>query len=290
MKKIKTAIVHAFTYHQAGGNPAGVVLNSDELTFQEKMEVASKVGLSETAFVSSSRVADVKLEFFTPTMQIPHCGHATIATFSYLRDVGLINVGQNLKETIDGQREVMVMEDRVFMEQLQPKYIQISKEDEELVLKSFGIGPGQMANDLQMEIVNTGNSFLIIPLRDEAIISNLTVDLSSIESISKKYDLIGFYPFIQSTEENFDADARMFAPYYGINEESATGMAAGPLACYLYDRLGRKQRIFKISQGRYMNPPSTSEITVEIESDQKEIKRILAGGTASLIKTLELAI
>jgi len=43
------------------------------------------------AFVSPSRTANFKLEFFTPTRQISHCGHATIATFSYLVQQGLLD-------------------------------------------------------------------------------------------------------------------------------------------------------------------------------------------------------
>lgn len=90
-QKIEVQIINAFVDNQKGGNPAGVVLNADNLTNEQKLKVASKVGLSETAFVSKSTMADYKLDFFTPTRQIAHCGHATIATFSYLSQLGLIS-------------------------------------------------------------------------------------------------------------------------------------------------------------------------------------------------------
>src|SRR5687767_10829717 len=89
-KKIEVQILNAFVDNNTGGNPAGVVLNADNLTNDQKLKIAANIGLSETAFVSKSDIASFKLDFFTPTRQIAHCGHATIATFSYLSQSGLI--------------------------------------------------------------------------------------------------------------------------------------------------------------------------------------------------------
>ncbi|MFZ6009121.1 MAG: PhzF family phenazine biosynthesis isomerase, partial [Bacteroidota bacterium] len=82
MKEVTIKIINAFSIQGTGGNPAGVVLNADNLSPAEKQRVAAATGLSETAFVSRSNQADFKLDFFTPVRQIAHCGHATIATFS----------------------------------------------------------------------------------------------------------------------------------------------------------------------------------------------------------------
>jgi PhzF family phenazine biosynthesis protein len=68
--KVSVEIVNAFIDGDIGGNPAGVVLDANALTPQQKLQVAQKVGLSETAFVSRSDVATIKLEFFTPVQQI----------------------------------------------------------------------------------------------------------------------------------------------------------------------------------------------------------------------------
>ena len=118
-------IINAFIDGESGGNPAGVVLNADELSAQQKLNIAAKVGLSETAFVSSSKSADFKLDFFTPTRQIAHCGHATIATFSYLQQLGKIGKSATSKETIDGNRNIFIDGDMAFMEQLAPSYKKI---------------------------------------------------------------------------------------------------------------------------------------------------------------------
>ena len=78
--------------------------------------------------------------------------------------------------------------------------------------------------------------------------------------------MIGFYVYsAQTNVSGRDAGARMFAPRYGIPEESATGMAAGPLACYLYDVLGVRKDTFVIEQGHLMPTPSPSVITVKLD-------------------------
>ncbi len=83
--RIEAHTVLSFIDGDTGGNPAGVVVDADALTGTQKLAVAQAMGLSETAFVSRSASATFKLEFFTPTRQIAHCGHATVATFSLLR-------------------------------------------------------------------------------------------------------------------------------------------------------------------------------------------------------------
>src|SRR5688500_9274310 len=99
-------IVNAFVKDRNGGNPAGVVLNADELSAKQKQKIATDLGLSETAFVSLSDRADFLLEFYTPNKQIPHCGHATIGTFSLMDQLGMISKDDMLMQTIAGTNGV----------------------------------------------------------------------------------------------------------------------------------------------------------------------------------------
>ena len=112
---LEVPIVNAFVDQGVGGNPAGVVLDAEALDSAQKLAIAAAVGVSETAFVSPSSLADFKLEFFTPTRQIAHCGHATIATFSFLRQTGRLDRDATSKETIDGRREIRMRGEAAFM-------------------------------------------------------------------------------------------------------------------------------------------------------------------------------
>ncbi|MBF2707991.1 PhzF family phenazine biosynthesis protein [Flavobacterium soyangense] len=276
--KIKIKILNAFSDNDKGGNPAGVVLNADNLTNDQKLKIASKVGLSETAFVSKSKLADFKLDFFTPTRQIAHCGHATIATFSYLSQLGLIKHKFSSKETIDGIREISIQGELAFMEQKPPVYTEV-KESNEVILKSLNITNEDLLINASILKVNTGNSFIIIPVKDVATIKNIEPNFDLITNLSEKYDLIGFYVFCtQTVDPNRDVNTRMFAPSYGIEEEAGTGMAAGPLACYLFDILNLKKDRFLIQQGWFMNPPSQSLIIVDLSIENEKIIKLMAGG------------
>jgi PhzF family phenazine biosynthesis protein len=288
LKKITVHIISGFTDNGGGGNPAGVVLDADGLSGDEKQAIASKAGMSETAFVSHSSVADFKLDFFTPVKQIPHCGHATIATFSYLQQSGRLSNNESSKETIDGIRKIVLRDDLAFMEQLAPKYFSVQNEMEN-ILSSLGLQPGNLIDEAEPFIVNTGNSFLIIGLKEFETLKNLQPDFDLISKISEPHNLIGFYVFTKETiVTGRDTSARMFGPYYGIPEESATGMAAGPLACYLYDRMGIKKQQLKIEQGQFMRPPSPSLIIVDLVLEKGKIKSLMAGGKGKLIKSLPI--
>lgn len=286
--EVKVQIINAFIDGDHGGNPAGVVLDADALSDGQKLAIAGRVGLSETAFVSSSESADFKLDFFTPKRQIAHCGHATIAAFCYLRQLRRIGRSTTSKETIDGNRDVFIEGDSAFMEQTAPRYTGTDGHVD-TIFSSLGIMAEDLMDDLRPLIVNTGNAFLVVPLKDEATVTGLRPDFGAIEKISETFDLIGYYVFSRQTRlPGRDAGARMFAPRYGIEEESATGMAAGPLACFLRDQMGVAKDRFLIEQGHVMDPPSPSVISVRLNMEEGRIAGLSAGGKAKVMTRLSL--
>jgi PhzF family phenazine biosynthesis protein len=273
-------IINAFVDNNQGGNPAGVVLNADHLNNAQKLAIAKKVGLSETAFVSQSMISDFKLDFFTPTRQIVHCGHATIATFSYLSQSNLILNPHSSKETIEGTREILMLGELAFMEQKAPIYKDIPDYYEK-ILKSLHLTADDLMHDASISLVNTGNSFVIVPIKDGNTLKNINPDHNLIEEISEDLNLIGFYAFSTETSKpDRVATTRMFAPRYGIEEEAATGMAAGPLACYLFNKMGQnKNKRILIEQGHFMKQPSPSLIIVDLTIDSSgDLIKVMAGG------------
>jgi PhzF family phenazine biosynthesis protein len=282
-------LVKAFTDKPTGGNTAGVVLYADKLTHQRRQKIAAILGLSETAFVSSSEVGDVKVEFYTPIKQIPHCGHATVAVFSLLWQKGLLVNGNAIKESIEGPRQVSFENNRVYQSQLVPQYTPI---------EAAGIAPLAIINSLGLPddfvfehtptIASTGVPFLLVQVPDAAMLHSLQPDQEMIRRMSEKAGLVGFYVFTTDAGAA-DATTRMFAPSYGIPEESATGMAAGPLACYLHDFLGQHKPVFLIHQGYLMRHPSPSQIEVQLSMDEQgKISGLRTGGAGLVIRQMEL--
>ena len=284
--------VAAFPDGERGGNPAGVVVDANGLSREQKQTVARRVGLSETAFVSISSIASCKLDFFTPTRQIPHCGHATIAAFYLLRQLGLVDDGPHSKETIDGTRRIQVDGGVVFMEQRAPRYAPVPVESGmgERVLTALAISRDRLADGPGPFVVDTGNAFLVLPL-DEPSLARLRPDLDLIEAISGELDLIGFYPFSSQTRGvGRHASARMFAPRFGIPEEAATGAAAGGLACYLRDKLGVEDRRILVEQGRLMESPSPSLLTIDLTLESGSVSSLMVGGTARPLSRLRIEV
>jgi PhzF family phenazine biosynthesis protein len=277
-------IVHAFTEGGAGGNPAGVVVDADGLDVAARLRVAARVGLSETAFVSASATETIRLEFFTPTRQIAHCGHATIATFALLKSLGRIGEGRLSKETIEGPRAVIVEGDRVSMEQRAPRYERVV-EGTRTAARITASLPGARLGE--MTIVDTGNRFAVIEVASRADLAAVHPDQAAVAEISESLDLVGYYLYSrEGAAAGRVATTRMFAPRYGIDEEAATGMAAGPLACVLFERFGLGPEV-AIEQGALMPVPSPSAIHVRLDVADGVIHRLFAGGTARVERSFD---
>lgn len=295
MTEVTVHIVQAFVAGDRGGNPAGVVLDAGTLTAAQKQAVAAQVGYSETAFVSPSTTADFKLDFFTPTRQIAHCGHATIGTFSYLVQSGRLRGTHSSKETIDGRREIILRGDMAFMQQSAPRYAipaaRAPRATTAAILYALALDGRHLLDGREPLVVSTGVRFVLVPLRDATAVRAVQPDLAAIATLSEALDAIGFYVFSRETEgHGRDAGARMFAPAYGIPEESATGMAAGPLACYLYDRLGIRQARFVVEQGYLMTPPSPSLLTAELQLVEERIEGLMVGGRGVVSHAMRVTI
>jgi PhzF family phenazine biosynthesis protein len=288
---VEVHVVNAFIDGDGGGNPAGIVVDANSLSVDQKRAIAAKVGLPETAFVSRSNVATLKLEFFTPTRQIAHCGHATVATFSLLRQLGMLGEGRHTKETIDGNRDIVIESGAAYMQQVAPSYLPIAETNEsfQAILRSLNVSLGDLPHHCIPHVVNTGNSFLIVPLALEQTLETIEPDYPEIERLSEEFNVIGYYVFTRFTKRpNRTAGARMFAPRYGIREEAGTGTAAGPFACYLHEVLGIESSQILIEQGWLMNPASPSVITVNLELSQGKVVGLMAGGQAAAVKVLRV--
>jgi PhzF family phenazine biosynthesis protein len=283
MPTISVIMMQSFVDGNAGGNPAGIVYPADHLSHAEKQAVAARVGVSETAFVSASSKAAYKLDFFTPNKQIAHCGHATIATFCYLSQIGKLPDGWTSKETIEGNRKILVTDGMAYMEQNAPTYttVQSNGVNVNAVMHSLTLTTNDLIPGKEPVRVHTGNAFLVVPIKDLNTLKSIQPNDDEIKTISETLNVIGYYTFtLETSLPGRDAAACMFAPFFGIHEESATGAAAGPCACYIYDHLQIKQDRIVIEQGKLMTPPSPSILNTDFQLENGQIKSLLVGGKA----------
>jgi PhzF family phenazine biosynthesis protein len=291
--QITVHIVDAFVNGDQGGNAAGVVLDAANLSLAQKLKIAQAVGLSETAFVCPSSIAALKVEFFTPTRQIPHCGHATVATFSLCSQLGRLHDGDHLKESIDGTLSLTTARGKVTLHQAIPTFTTVALDSAIglRVLDTIGTYASAVCVGQQLTIARSGNGFLLIPLESEEILAGLQPDHSSIAQVCEELDLIGYYPFaLANGRASQTATTRMFAPRFGIDEESATGTAAGPLGAYLISR-SPGSMTYRIEQGHFMSSPSPSLLLVAMEmGSQVVVPQVHVTGAGRVRTTMQMQI
>jgi PhzF family phenazine biosynthesis protein len=287
---IKVHILNAFTKNTQGGNPAGVVLEADNLSNNQMQRIAKKVGFSETAFVLKSDKADFKVQFFTPNGEVDLCGHATIATFFLMAKLELIQVGKYTQETKAGVLNIKVRPDgTIFMNQNTPQFFQVIGKEE--VADSLNVPIEVIDSDFPIQIVSTSSKNIIIPIKSVKDLLLIKPDFKKITKICKKHDAGGYHLFTLETKFNSTAHCRSFVPRYGILEDPAHGTANGALSCYLwkYHKVDEQQiQNLIYEQGYSMAKPS--EILVNLKIEGEKIVEVKVGGTVSTIQQKEIKI
>ena len=269
----KVELVAAFTKDGAGGNPAGVVLDAQALSHDDRQRVAAAVGAPETAFVR--RVDDDVFEvaFYTPNKQVPDCGHATVAAFALLAQRGILRGMSATKRTIIGDRAIAIEGERIFMEQPRAVIAPFAKAAE--IASSLGIARSAIIGE--PVVADHGVRFVLVEVARDALVAAVP-DQQAIEALTETPDAIGMYVYARD-QDGYDATIRMFAPRYAIPEESATGMAAGLLGSYLARNVERAE--FRFVQGALSPLNAPSELIVRVDA-----AGVRVGGAARLMRTL----
>jgi PhzF family phenazine biosynthesis protein len=274
MKAVTVYQVDAFTTQKFKGNPAGVVLQADGLTALEMLDIARELNNSETAFVFSPVASDhdVWLRFFTPTTEVPICGHATIAAH-YARAVEnclepctvLQKTGAGiLPVKIDRQGE----EIKVTMTQgqisIEPP---LEKNTCQKIITALGLNQGDLDPKCPIQIISTGHSKVFVGIRDRKVLNGLKPDFNMLADLSKEIKSNGYFVF------TFDSN------------QPVTGNGNGPLGAYLVDHglVGHNNRhfCFKGQQGEAMGRPGIISVEVDIENNKPVRTRV--GGQAILV-------
>lgn len=287
--KIEIAVINAFTLHGNGGNAAGVVCNAEGLDEVQMQAIATRMALSETAFILPATEADVEVRFFTPSCEIDFCGHATVASFFLMQRNGLLRKTNLVQKTRAGLFPVQVADDgEVWMGQALPQIGQTL--DAASIADPLGISPEEIgAGPLPVQIVSTGLSDIIVPLKCVAALNRLRPDFAAMKALNARTNTVGIHAFaLGDTDSGVSAFCRNFAPLFGINEESATGSASGALAGYLSHHLRKAGGRYVFEQGRQMGRPS--RISAEIGWTADAVDRVTVGGHASLVETRTLEI
>ena len=224
MQKLTLYQIDAFAEKPFSGNPAAVVLLDRWMETQTMQNIAFENNLSETAFlVKSNDVYEVR--YFTPTIEVDLCGHATLASAYVLFELeGYSNKIIIFRTQNRGDLFVNKSND-IFMLDFPTDSFKEAKLQEEL----------QKALDIQPEECFAGLNDLLLVYQSEDQIRKLTPNFE----LLKKSNARGIMITAKGNEVDFVS--RFFAPASGINEDPVTGSAHTTLIPYWYGKLGKKQ-------------------------------------------------
>ena len=299
MKKYQIYQVDSFTREKFSGNPAGVVINADGLSDGEMQKIAREMNNSETAFIFSPSAGDhdIEVRFFTPSCEVPICGHATIAAHYVLAKVSNAPSRILMQKTKAGKHAVEVIKEdgdyRIVMLQGAISFEEITPSHQQEIIKALGISNFEYDEKFPIEIASTGHSKVMIGIKSKSLLDLLKPDLVALSNLSKKINCNGYYVFtFDSDDKEILVHGRMFAPAIGINEDPVTGNANGPLGAYLLKnnlvKNGSDKFCFKAQQGEAIGRKGVVEVEVAIKNQLPSQVKIT--GNAVIVFKADLAL
>jgi len=227
--------VDVFTSVPLEGNQLAVFADGSGLSDAEMQALAKETNLSETTFIlprdaATERERGVRVRIFTTTEELPFAGHPTLGTAMVLREnsgaeeIALdLNVGRIPVRfsTRDGLPFGI-------MTQRDPEFKQ--KHSREEVARAAGLAIDDIADDLPIQTVSTGNPFAIVPLKSLAVLQKLSPTWANLKAYLDKTDAKFLY-FVSRETLNPAAKLQSRMIFYN-GEDPATGSAAGPCAAW----------------------------------------------------------
>ena len=224
----------AFSDGDAGGNPAGVVICDGLPAVQLMQQVAAEVGYSETAFAAPC-AGGWRVRYFAPRMEIPFCGHATIALGAALAlqdGDGVFRLQINAGAiTVEGRRTGQRV--AAALQSPPTRSTAASAGQVAEALRLFSLAADDLDPMIPPAVANAGANHLILALKRRERLSEMAYDLEAGRAFMTAGDLATTSLIVAETARLFHARNPFAAG--GVYEDPATGAAAAALGGYLRD-------------------------------------------------------
>jgi|Deesub1362B_J571_1020462.scaffolds.fasta_scaffold02483_5 trans-2,3-dihydro-3-hydroxyanthranilate isomerase len=289
MSKLTFYIVDVFAEEKYAGNQLAVFRNAEALSDTEMQQIAKEMNYSETTFILSEEKQNYKYDvrIFTPEEEVPFAGHPTLGTAYVIqheiikepieRIILNLKVGQ-IPVTINYSGEQV---DVLWMKQVTPTFGKIF--DAGQISQVLSLDKRDIDDRFPIQEVSTGLPFIIVPLKTLDALKQAKVARDKYFELIKDTQAKAILIFCPETykEEN-DLSVRVFADYYGVPEDPATGSGNGCLAGYLvkYRYFGEDRINIRVEQGYEIGRPSL----LFLRAEEKEGKiNISVGGKVIMI-------
>jgi len=297
MKSVTVYHYDAFSTEPNKGNPAGVVLNGDNLTDNEMQEIAFKAGFNETAFIMNSDAADLRIRYFTPGHEMNLCGHGTMAAIYALKKKGLLKQKDTLTiETLAGILPIKIgaLSDAdilITMKQASPQFAEFTGSVEALA-DSIGLVKEDFDDTLPILYGSTGIWTLLLPIKKLETFKKMKPNNELFPSLLKERPKASLHPFcLETYDDNAHMHARHFSsPYSGTIEDPVTGTASGVMGAYFASYINshfEKTLKLLVEQGQEMG--KDGRVTVHVTKNKNQFD-IEITGSAVYVKEFEVVL
>jgi PhzF family phenazine biosynthesis protein len=231
---MKLQRIAAFSDGSEGGNPAGVVICETMPSAAAMQAEAARVGYSETAFAAPI-VGGWRVRYFAPEMEVPFCGHATIALGAALamaEGAGIYKLKLNEAEiTVEGRRRGVLLSAA-----LQSPPTRSAPASPELIaaaLDLFGLRLEDLDRRIPPAIAEAGARHLVLALVSRETLRAMRYDLDDGRVLMREAGLVTI-TLVHAESDHLFHTRNPFASG-GVYEDPATGAATAALAGYLRD-------------------------------------------------------
>ncbi len=222
--------VDSFTSEPFRGNPAAVCLLEHEVSDSWMQSVAAEMNLSETAFPVRREKNEYSLRWFTPTVEVPLCGHATLASAHVLWEEGLVAKEDSIKlHSKSGLLTTCREGDWICLD-----FPAIPVEE-----VAIPVSLGEALGCQPLTVHNGGSGTCLVELESEAAVRELRPNVMQLN----RQDFLGCIVTARSASSSYDFVSRFFAPQLGIDEDPVTGAAHCSLAPYWSGKLRKAELV-----------------------------------------------
>ncbi len=248
--------ISAFSRENQGGNPAGVVINDAMPAEHEMQKIAKDVGYSETAFLAPSN-DHWRIRYFAPEIEVPFCGHATIASGAALGAHS--GTGRYTLQLNTGTIEIVVTQSDSgqYQTTLMSPPTSTSAAPQAItdtVFEAFNLTSNDIDDRFPVRYANAGAKHLILVLKERSRLASMAYAFDPVQRLMLSEDIVTIN--LLNMESDVLFHARNAFAYGGVVEDPATGAAAAAFAGYLRDLNWPGPNTFEIHQGEDMGSPS----------------------------------
>jgi trans-2,3-dihydro-3-hydroxyanthranilate isomerase len=275
MSSLTFYIVDVFAEQKFTGNQLAVFRGGKNLSTEQMQAVAREMHFSETAFIMSEKKINggYDVRIFTPATEVPFAGHPTLGTAHIIRSEVATDAPEEVVLNLKvGQITINFKKNVCWMKQVNPEFG--PKVDAHAVAEILGLKLSDIDERFPVEEVSTGLPHIIVPLKKLEAIKRIRVALDKYYNLIEKTwakPILVFCPESHTGAENISV--RMFADYYGVPEDPATGSGNGCLAAYLVKNRywGENKINIRAEQGYEINRPSLLYLRAEENCGQIDV-------------------